>query len=350
MVELKVSVIIPIYKVEKYIHQCIDSVLNQTYKNIEVILVDDGSPDNCPDICDSYAKEDNRVKVIHKENGGLSSAREAGMASVTGDYVMFVDSDDWIDLNTIELCMHEISKDLNIGCILFSYIKETPNSSIPMHIMDDTVHLVDDEAENRVYRRLFGLSNEELNHPERMENIVTCWMKLYRVDYARKGKYFDTSLVGSCEDGLFNIYALQDCNNILYLDKALYHYRKLENSLTGSFRPYLVQQWGKLFSIMENIIQEKKLGTLYMEALSNRIALSITAIGLNELSNSSHGTIGHIKAIQDYLEQEKYHNAVKKLKTENMPFSWKILMMSCKLKCSVLVYLALIAISILKRR
>jgi len=98
----KISVIIPIYKVENYIRRCVDSILSQTYDNIEVILVDDGSPDRCPEICDEYALKDSRVKVIHKQNGGQSSARNAGMEVAEGDYVSFIDGDDWIALDTYE--------------------------------------------------------------------------------------------------------------------------------------------------------------------------------------------------------------------------------------------------------
>lgn len=92
---IRFSIIIPVYKVEKYIAQCVDSILQQTYQNFEIILVDDGSPDKCPKICDEYAKKDNRVIVIHKENGGLSSARNAGLDRASGEYVMFLDSDDY---------------------------------------------------------------------------------------------------------------------------------------------------------------------------------------------------------------------------------------------------------------
>lgn len=93
------SVIVPVYKVEKYLRQCLDSIINQTYKNLEIILVDDGSPDNCGKICDEYAKKDNRIKVIHKENGGLSSARNIGTQIAQGSYIAYVDSDDWLDRN-----------------------------------------------------------------------------------------------------------------------------------------------------------------------------------------------------------------------------------------------------------
>ena len=94
---MKFSIIIPIYKVEQYLRQCIDSVLAQTYTNFEIILVDDGSPDGCPAICDEYANKDSRIKVIHKPNGGLSDARNAGLEVAKGEYVMFLDSDDWWD-------------------------------------------------------------------------------------------------------------------------------------------------------------------------------------------------------------------------------------------------------------
>lgn len=105
-----ISIIVPIYKVENYIHKCIDSLVNQTYKNIEIILVDDGSPDNCGKICDKYASKDERIKVIHKENGGLSAARNDGMDFCTGEYVTFVDSDDYISYSFCEDLMNAIDE------------------------------------------------------------------------------------------------------------------------------------------------------------------------------------------------------------------------------------------------
>lgn len=104
-----ISVIVPIYKVEQYLDRCIQSIVNQTYCNLEIILVDDGSPDGCPEICDSWANRDNRIKVIHKENGGVSSARNAGLDFFSGDYVSFVDSDDWIEA--------ELYENLLLACI-----------------------------------------------------------------------------------------------------------------------------------------------------------------------------------------------------------------------------------------
>ena len=105
-----ISIIIPIYDVQCYLRKCIDSVINQTYKNLEIILVDDESPDNCGEICEEYAKKDNRIKVIHKKNGGLSSARNAGLDVCTGEYVSFIDSDDFVEETYIEELCNMIEK------------------------------------------------------------------------------------------------------------------------------------------------------------------------------------------------------------------------------------------------
>lgn len=112
---LKFSIIVPIYKVQNYLNECIDSILGQTYTNIEVILVDDGSPDECPAICDSYAARDPRVIVIHKENGGLVSARQAGAQRATGNYICCVDGDDYIAPNYIEK-MAEMAQLVYLTC------------------------------------------------------------------------------------------------------------------------------------------------------------------------------------------------------------------------------------------
>lgn len=119
-----VSIIVPVYKVEQYLKRCMDSVLNQTYKNIEIILVNDGSPDNCPALCDEYAKIDGRVRVIHKENGGLSSARNVALDSVKGDYIFFVDSDDWLALDTLEVLNEYLEKDYDMISFQRTYLTE----------------------------------------------------------------------------------------------------------------------------------------------------------------------------------------------------------------------------------
>lgn len=112
-----ISVIVPIYKVETYLTQCVDSILNQTYRNLEVILVDDGSPDGCPALCDAYAAKDSRVRVIHKENGGISSSRNTGLAAVTGDLIAFVDGDDYVEPNLYERLWGHMAADPRLDVV-----------------------------------------------------------------------------------------------------------------------------------------------------------------------------------------------------------------------------------------
>ena len=112
-----ISVIVPVYKVENFLDRCVESIVGQTYENLEIILVDDGSPDNCPAMCDKWAEKDGRIKVIHKENGGVSSARNAALDIVSGDYICFVDSDDWIDPGMYEFLYKNSQKyDADISC------------------------------------------------------------------------------------------------------------------------------------------------------------------------------------------------------------------------------------------
>ena len=143
-----VSIIVPVYKAEKYIHQCIDSLLTQTYRNIEVILVDDGSPDHCGKICDEYAAKDCRVKVIHQQNGGVSVARQTGIDHATGEYSIHADPDDWVELNMIEELVAKAVSD-NADMVICDYISEglygqTYNSSnLPSRLStDDLIHRI----------------------------------------------------------------------------------------------------------------------------------------------------------------------------------------------------------------
>lgn len=346
----KVSIIVPIYNVEKYLEECIDSLIKQTYRNIEIILVDDGSKDSSGIICDKYAKIDNRVIVIHKENGGQSSAREAGIFASSGEYIMTVDGDDWIDIDTVEVCINEINKYDDIDCVIYSYMKEFPNNSVPMHIMDNSIVFSPKEAEDKVYRRLFGLLSEELRHPERMDNIVSCCMKLYKSEVAKKGRFFDIKVIGSSEDNLFNMYALHNCGTVVYIDRCLYHYRKIETSSTRTYRQDLEKKWGVLFSIMEEIIKEKNLPEKYLDALSNRIAFSIIGVGMNEIGNKNKTYLEKIKKIKKYLKSSCYRKACKKLTVKNMPVIWKMFFYCCKYQMSIPVYFMILGMTQLRKR
>lgn len=342
-----VSIIVPVYNVEKFIGCCIESLINQTYKDIEIILVDDGSTDSSGRICDYYALNDKRITVIHQPNGGPSEARKSGVNRASGEYLMIVDGDDWIDINTIKICTCSLKENADAECVMFSYVREYPDHTLVAHIMSESAVLIGTDVENRVYRRLYGLVGDELKHPERLESMGSCCMKLYKRQVAQKGKFYDVRDVGSSEDILFNMYALCDCNKIVYIDEPMYHYRKTGRSITSTYRPHLIEQWKYLFKIMRCIIEEKSLGDSYCRALDSRVSLSILGIGMNEISGKN---VSAKQRIQAYINEEFYCEAIKNVNIGLLPLPWKCLLWFAKMKFSMLVYLELWLISRVKKK
>ena len=174
-----ISIIIPVYNVEKYLSDCLDSVVNQTYKDLEIICVNDGSTDNSLDILNEYCSKDDRIFVVNKENGGLSSARNAGLAVAKGDFIMFLDSDDWIDNNTCEVALKQMMES-NSDVAIWSYSKEYEASSKEVHIFENDIVFSSDNDLASLHRRFVGLYKDELRYPEKADSIVTAWGKLYK--------------------------------------------------------------------------------------------------------------------------------------------------------------------------
>lgn len=217
----KISVIVPIYKVENYINKCIDSILNQTYKNIEVILVDDGSPDGCGEIADSYELKDFRVKSVHKENGGLSDARNYGMKYATGKYVVFVDSDDWIKEEMIETLVGlviELKADIVQSGFYYAY---------------DQYLLYDD----RYYKE--DMDPIQLNRDELMRELVInekvknfAWGKIYKIGLIKdipfkKGVLF--------EDVFWAHNVMNRVSKYVICHKPMYYYLQRNDSIVSTY-------------------------------------------------------------------------------------------------------------------
>lgn len=218
MTDCLISVIVPVYKVENYLRQCLDSIINQTYKNLEIILVDDGSPDNCPKICDEYAKNDKRIKVIHKENGGLSSARNAGLDVCTGEYISFIDSDDIVDKNFIER-MYTKSKEYRSDICICNYAKFSD---------DENIGCFSKEEKNTV------LSSEIVQEKMLEKNAVLyiiMWNKLFK-RYIFDCIRFPLGKINEDEAVIHYIY--DRCkSDVLVINNILYFYRFNESSITN---------------------------------------------------------------------------------------------------------------------
>lgn len=215
----RVSVIVPVYNVEKYLKKCVNSIIHQTYKNLEIILVDDGSPDRSGALCDHLATKDSRIRVIHKKNGGVSSARNAGIEAATGEYICFVDSDDWLPEKAIGILTHRIQKDgsdLCIGAVEIVGIRK----SCPWKFQDTCIHI------ENVYQLLpFEYA------------LKTPWAKLYRTEIIKKERLNFAQGISFGEDTIFVWSYISSCNCISLVNSTTYCYSVL-NATNASKKYY----------------------------------------------------------------------------------------------------------------
>ena len=233
----KISVIVPVYKSEQYLPQCVESIMGQTFSDLEVLLIDDGSPDHSGAICDQYAQQDPRIRVIHKENGGVSTARNAGLDAAVGDYIAFVDSDDYIDACMFEKMMAEAERGTDL--VMCDCLKEFPKGR----------ELYSHDIRGGYYTRQ-QLETEYFPHLLMMENVeypatISNWLLLFRRELAEQIRYLEG--VRYSEDLLFGAQLLYRANSFFYQKgQAYYHYRMNPASATHKFVPDKWDDYKKL--------------------------------------------------------------------------------------------------------
>lgn len=276
------SIIVPVYKTENYLAECLDSILVQTFTNFELILVNDGSPDNSPAICDDYAIRDKRVKVIHKANGGLVSARKAGVNVALGRYIGFVDSDDWIEPDMYEvLCKAAVDHDVDIAVcdIIISY--ESEEIKYKQTIQPGFYNK--DLLRTRVYPSMlysgefykFGLIPSLCNKVIRREILTE---NLIRID--------DAIRMG--EDAVCTYPCLLDAESLFVLEnKYFYHYRQITSSMTRSYDSKFLERMLILYNSLDEIHNGKKVFDLSKQLHYYLTYLTINAIN-NEFNNKTN--------------------------------------------------------------
>ena len=340
-----ISIIVPVYNVERYLPQCLDSLINQTYKDLEIICINDGSTDGSLEILKEYAEKDSRVKVVSKENEGASVARNVALDMAIGTYLMFVDSDDWIELNTCE-CAIQAMTDYNVDLVMWDYIREFSSSSKPKNIFDCDVVFDEDGVKSRLHRRMVGIVGEELRHPENADALCTIWGKLYTNECIQENhvRFYDIKEIGTYEDGLFNLDTLTFVDKAVYINKPLYHYRKANTgSITNGYKPKLYEQRQILFDELDEYIRINHCPEIYKEALNNRIALSVLELGLNVIKGEF--TIEEkIDAIKTIINDKKYKIAINRLEFKYFLIYWKVFYGCARCRCASGVYLLLLCV------
>lgn len=252
-----ISVIVPVYNVEKYLRKCVDSICAQTYKNLEIILVDDGSLDQSGEICEEFKKNDNRIKVIHKKNGGLGLTRNSGMERMTGQYVTFIDSDDWIGPDHIENLYQAIKKaqaDVCMGEYTRVFAIGQPKQC---HGKLEKKLYTDDEVIEKIVLPIIG---PDTTYRSDSQVEASCWRNLYRVDVIKQNDIkFISERYAVSEDTFFNIDYLMHAHKVIAISETGYYYLENNESISQKYNPKRFARTVSFYKEVSNRIEKYNL-------------------------------------------------------------------------------------------
>ncbi|MGN1420917.1 MAG: glycosyltransferase family 2 protein [Eubacterium sp.] len=328
-----ISVIVPIYKVEKYINQCVDSIISQTYRDLEIILVDDGSPDNCPSICDEYAKQDIRIKVVHKENRGLMSARQAGLKVATGDYIGFVDGDDWIEPDMYESFAELIEK-YNPDMAVCEFFYSSPNNKDVSNQSLNKPFYNKSDLQSEVYPTML-FTGEYYNFGVN----PCCWSKVFKKGLLEKNLYNVTTDIRMGEDAAFTYPCLLEAESVCYVNKPLYNYRINPESMTNSYDSRLEDTILIPYDILKSCF-EKYNDRQLMSQLDNYLFYLLNIMIRNEVSqNNKKGSAEIRKTIGKFVYNPEVITVLKRLDISSLPFRKKLVAKLFQFKSVFLIYL-----------
>lgn len=325
-----VSVVLPIYNVEKYLNRCIKSVINQSYKNLEIILVDDGSPDNCPTLCDEWAKKDNRIKVIHKKNAGLGMARNTGIANATGEYICFFDSDDYIAHDTIEKCLNYAQKD-NADVVLFGASTVDHNGNIKDISIPHPNKNVYEGSEVQT-EFLPDLISTDPDTGIATNLRMSVWGAFYSMQLLNSINWHCVSERDIIAEDVYSLLSLyKHVNKVSVISEALYYYCENDTSLTHIYRR---DRYEKIKSFYDACKEEcDKLD--YDDKIKSRLTgpyLSFTIAALKLLVSSNESCKTKKELFKEIVFDNNLQDVLKITNLSHEPFGRKMLLMLIKEK------------------
>lgn len=313
---LKLSIIIPVYRVEKYLRRCVDTLLAQITSNVEIILIDDGSDDSCPQICDEYSKKHSNIKTIHKENGGLASAVTFGVENSVGEYIGFCDSDDWVSNDYITKILEVINtNNVDVICFDFKRIQEWDKKTSISHcsLLSEGMSIgAMCERAKVAYMRPGGIS------PNR-------WTKVVRRELAIKTlKYYDNR-VSIGEDIMFTAPIVNKMNSMYYINEPLINYNINRQSMTQNFNYRYISDFNLLYLSLDKALINNYNMLNYINYINMRTM--VNAIGKSSMKRKN-------KYLKSILNDSNYSNRLKLVNIKNLRKEDRFFLSLMKMKSS----------------
>ncbi|PAB54425.1 hypothetical protein A3Q24_07785 [Lactobacillus johnsonii] len=312
----KVSVILPIYNADKYLEKCVNTIINQTYSNLQIILVDDGSTDNSWDICQSLKTKDKRISIMTQNNSGVSVARNSGMDMADGDWIMFVDPDDYLDKRAIEILLANANSQTDIAICSCYGVDENAMSKKRAHFFEDNQTFNKNKSD--LYLQLLNSSYKQTGSV--FTAIGVPWGKLYRFSFLKKYSLrFDPSL-RRMQDNIFNMYAFYFARNINYIDKSLYFYRldhitdyakRHRKDFPNIFKPIAVARTKGIYDL--KLYKNYKIYDFYLQELAGIFFGVVNSLMIT--SNDFSNEVNHLKVnsvFKELFKNKKYKRITNK--------------------------------------
>lgn len=297
------SVIVPVYNIEKYLEKCVDSILNNTYKNLELILVDDGSPDGCPRMCDTYSEKDKRVRVIHKKNGGLVSARQAGIEIATGDYVVCVDGDDWVSENYLELFYEIITTHYpDIICTGYVSVRDKVYTE---HILEYPLGYYD---KKKIIDKIYPILIED---EKGCYFIPQIWAKAFKKSLYKQQQLLVDSRISVGEDHACSKPCIYRAASMYLAEECPYYYRINTQSMTNKRKPF---EWGGPKAIGLHFESQIDMSEYdFQEQVYRNVVHNVFNVAVSQF-NQSKGYFEIKRDIKEHIKDEYYSKCIRRCK------------------------------------
>jgi len=327
------SVIIPVYNMEQLLARCLDSLINQTYKDIEIILINDGSTDNSGKICDKYKLKNSRIIVIHQENAGVSAARNSGLDKANGDYISFVDPDDWVDPDMYSILAESIHKK-EADIIRFNaYRKNEIINRLPFKN-----EYSEEQLDEKIILPLIG--SETFGG---MFILGVLWLHLFKREVIEKNNIRFNKKLRRCEDRLFTLTVILHARNIVFIDPVLYHYEVNEGSLSNKYDPLRWEQEKIYLTELQKEYTNFKPGEFVERAdiriKSEYLLRAVTSINNEFFSDNRKRFFSKYRNTKGIINNTNVRKAVKEVSTERLGLKGNIILTLIKYRLSFLLSL-----------